>query len=222
MKFKDRSNFILFGGSFNPIHLGHAALVRAVAALPGVSGVLVVPAALSPFKTGTEPLPAELRLRMVRAALADVAGVSVLELELRRPPPSYTVDTVAEIARTYPGARLRLAMGCDTFLGFARWHRAGDILALADLLVVARAGTEPPFREGGAGWLDLLPEPWARGARVDSRGAVHTPEGRALVEYLDQPLPPCCSTRIRRERAYHLVPPGARELLEAHERGSIP
>lgn len=209
---------VLFGGSFNPVHEAHLALIRGLLARADVSRVYVVPAALSPFKQESAPLPAELRLRMLRLALGGFERVCVLDLEVRREPPSYTIDTMVALGAAHPQAAWRIAMGCDTYLGFARWHRAGDLLRLAGLLVVARAGMVAPFQDDPQRWRMALPPPWCGEARVEPDGRIIARDGRVLVEYAALNLPDDSSTRIRLDHAYDRVPAPARELLLAYER----
>ena len=84
----DTPTFVLFGGTFNPIHEGHVGLVRGLLRRPGIQRVFVVPAARNPFKEAEQPLPPELRLEMVNCALAHLPGAAALDLELRRTGPS--------------------------------------------------------------------------------------------------------------------------------------
>lgn len=215
MQFEVPAHFAVFGGSFNPVHVGHVAIVEALAAQPGVSQVLVVPARRSPFKGAQAPLPAALRWAMLRAALGRRPRVSLLDLELRRPPPSYTYDTLVSLAAAYPRARFRLALGWDAFRDFAGWHRAEHILEEAGLLVFGRAGTERPPLTDSAAWIACLPAAWQGRARPDAEGLADE-AGRPLLRYLELDLPEISSTEVLQERLLQHVPEAARPLLADH------
>jgi nicotinate (nicotinamide) nucleotide adenylyltransferase len=211
-----RPHFAVFGGSFNPVHQGHLELIQGVLRRGDVDHVLAVPANRSPFKGEQRLLPAELRCAMLRAALRGMARVSVLDLEIRRPPPSYTVDTLEALATLVPRARLSLVLGADTFLGFAQWLRADRILARAGLIVFGREDGQGALPANPAQWTTALPEPWRDAARLAPDGTLRDEQGRLLVQRMTMPIPPISSTRIREAGLLEDVPPGAREVLRAY------
>ena len=141
----------VFGGSFDPWHVGHRAIAEA--ALKGVSRLLVVVAARPPHKAGTrEPTPFHHRVALARLGVEGLPRTEVLELEGRREGPSYTVDTLEALRRLYPpGTQFRLILGADSFQELPMWHDWEGILDRADLLVAARPGSDlepPPEFEG--------------------------------------------------------------------------
>lgn len=146
----------LLGGSFDPVHHGHLILARDAVEALGLDELRFIPAARNPLKA-TGGAPGELRLAMLRAATADELGFAVDDVELHRPPPSYTVDTVAAIARRFPDARLTLLVGEDNVPGFPRWHRWEELRAAVGIVVLRRgSGEEPmPFRTLTARRLDI-------------------------------------------------------------------
>jgi nicotinate (nicotinamide) nucleotide adenylyltransferase len=212
----DSPNFALFGGSFNPVHSGHVEIVRQLSQLPGIDQVLVMPAGQSPFKRVAQLLPAELRYGMVRDSIGGMERVAVLDWELRRPPPSYTVDTVTALRQSYPAAQLWLAMGSDVFAGFAGWHRAADLLDLAGLLVFPRADAPGSQILGPAPGVDALPPGWNTRAHPDPDGNLVNPDGRCLVRFAPIRVPPVAASRILQERNLEQVPPRARAALAAY------
>ncbi len=216
MPAQETPTFVLFGGTFNPVHEGHLGLIRGLLAREDVRRVFVVPAARNPFKGGAELLPAALRLEMLERALGGVPGASVLDLELRRGQPSYTVETVAALAAKYPRARFKLAMGWDVYESFSEWRRAGAILEQAGLLVVLRGGMRPPAPKDGAAWLCGLPSRWRKRVRMGSNGAGRDEDGRVVLEFINLKLPRISSSRIRGSRTARQVPEGARQVLEAY------
>ena len=130
----------IYGGTFNPPHLGHMAAAQAAVAALGLDKLLLIPAAIPPHKalpSGTPPQ--EERLAMVEK-WADVMGghVEVSALELEREGKSYTSDTLRAIRQTYPQAELWLLMGTDMFLTLHLWHEPEVILSLAGICAFGR------------------------------------------------------------------------------------
>jgi nicotinate-nucleotide adenylyltransferase len=144
----------VFGGSFNPIHYGHLLLADDVRERLRLDRVLFVPAGVPPHKTATHLAPAADRYQMVKLATASHPGFAVSDLELRRPGPSYTVDTLEALA--LPRASLFLLVGSETFLDFLSWRAPGRIAALARIVVIPRAGS--PFDVDSAAALKVLRE----------------------------------------------------------------
>jgi nicotinate-nucleotide adenylyltransferase len=138
----------LFGGSFDPVHFGHLHAARAARERFGLDRVVFVPAAQSPYKPGRAPAPAADRLRMVELAIAGERGFEASDLELRRPGPSYTIDTVRALpsALGEPEAcEIYLVMGSDNLPGLAGWRDVRALLARVQPVVVHREG-EPEAR----------------------------------------------------------------------------
>ena len=128
----------LYGGSFDPVHAGHVALVRTLLERGLADLVHVVPARQSPFKPGAAGASAAERLHLVELAFSGLAAVVVDARELGRDEPSYTVTTLAEMVAEHPGDTWRLVIGADTVADFHRWHEPARLLDLARPLVVAR------------------------------------------------------------------------------------
>jgi nicotinate-nucleotide adenylyltransferase len=129
----------VLGGSFNPIHHAHLFTAEVAAAAAGLDRVLLVPAAQSPLKPAAAVSAAD-RLEMVRLAVAGNPLLEVSTVDLDRPPPSYTVDTVIEIARRYPDAELFLVLGIDALQDFLDWREPERLLDRCRLVVVSRPG----------------------------------------------------------------------------------
>jgi nicotinate-nucleotide adenylyltransferase len=210
----------VFGGSFNPVHQGHLELIDAMSRRGDVDHLCVVPVNRSPFKGEQPLLPAALRHAMLRAALRGRPRVSVLDLEIRRPPPSFTVDTLEELVSLLPRARLSLVLGADAFMGFASWFHSERILARAGLILFGRQDRNGALSANPAQWIPALPEPWRLAARPAADGSLRDGSGRTLVARMTIPISPISSTQIREAGRLAEVPPGARELLEAHLAGS--
>lgn len=146
----------VFGGTFDPIHVGHlVAAVNARHAL-GLDQVLFVVANEPWQKVGDRPVsPAADRLALVDAALGDVDGLEASRLEIDRGGPSYTVDTIEELQRLEPTAELFLIIGADVVAGLATWERLDEVRRATTIVVVNRPGSTPvlPGPTGPlAGW----------------------------------------------------------------------
>ena len=132
----------VYGGTFNPPHLGHAAAARAVFELLKLDLLLLVPDGQPPHKTLPAGSPtAEQRLEMTRLAGEQLGlgdKVRVLDLELRRPGRSYTAETLSELRKLYPEDELWLLMGTDMFLTLQAWRDPATILSLAGIAAFGR------------------------------------------------------------------------------------
>lgn len=118
--------------------------------------VLLIPAAKPPHKPSGPRLSAEERARLVRLAIGDDAGLELSRLELDRPGPSYTVDTLEAVHAAEPAAGLWFVMGADQLLAFATWHGTERILELARLAVIPRGGLDRDELEAVA--AEVAPE----------------------------------------------------------------
>ena len=141
----------LFGGSFDPVHLGHLLVAQAACEEAGLDRLFFIPAAQSPFKPDTTPAPAAERLRLLRLALAGRSHYEIDEQELRRGGISYTIDTVRDYARRFPGAGLFYLIGADHAPLLPKWREADELARLAEFLAIPRPGQAdavfaPPFR----------------------------------------------------------------------------
>ena len=134
----------ILGGSFDPVHHGHLILARAAKEELSLDRVILVPAALSPHKCETKPATAADRLAMVRLAIEGEPGLECSDMELARPAPSYTVDTLRELAAAHPGAELFLLIGADNVQKFHTWQEADAIPSLASVAVLERTAPATP------------------------------------------------------------------------------
>ncbi|HSW29258.1 MAG TPA: nicotinate-nucleotide adenylyltransferase [Longimicrobiales bacterium] len=130
----------VFGGTFDPPHLGHVAVARDVADALALDRVLWVPARVSPHKLTRPVSPPGVRLEMVRAAAAADARFQVSELELERAGPSYTVDTLRSLRARWPSSELFLILGADQLRVFASWRAAHEIPGMATPALMDREG----------------------------------------------------------------------------------
>jgi nicotinate-nucleotide adenylyltransferase len=128
----------IFGGTFDPVHLGHLNLAEQCREQAGLDQVWFVPAARPPHKQDAPLTPFAQRVEMLALALAGHPAFRIEEMEKDRPGPSYTADTLAELRRRHPDAELFLVLGSDCLPDLPGWRDPGRILDLATLLVVAR------------------------------------------------------------------------------------
>jgi len=134
----------LLGGSFDPVHHGHLIVGQVAREALGLETLRFVPARQQPFKSGRHGASAEQRTAMLALALADAPGLSVEPIELDRPGPSYTIDTLHQLRDREPGRELTLLLGADAAAELDAWHRAREIPALARVVVFARPGSAVP------------------------------------------------------------------------------
>ncbi len=185
----------LFGGSFDPVHLGHLLVARAACEEIGLDRLFFIPAAQSPFKPHQPPTSAALRLRLLRLALAGQCRYELDEQELRRGGVSYTVETARAYARRFPGAELFYLIGADHVAHLPQWREAAALAALIEFVVVPRPGESavafpPPFRGRALKGFPLAVSASDVRARV-----------RAGLE-IDALVPPAVAEAIRNNRLY--------------------
>lgn len=130
----------VFGGSFDPPHLGHLAVAEAAREALGLDLVLFVPAPRPPHKPGAPLAPISDRLDLLRAAVADNPAFAASDAEARRPGPSYSADTLEELHHEYPGAELFCLVGSDTAVQLQTWHDPPRLFAAAAFAVLVRPG----------------------------------------------------------------------------------
>ena len=132
----------VFGGTFDPPHVGHVTLTRELRESGVVDEILWIPVAIPPHKPSGPRTSPELRMEMVRAAIDGRANQSASNIELLREGPSYTVDTLRALRSEHPEAAPVLIMGSDQFAELAEWHEAEEVVQLADVCVLPRGGGE--------------------------------------------------------------------------------
>lgn len=129
----------LYGGTFNPPHIGHIAGAKFAMEALNLDRLLVIPDRVAPHKTlPEESASPEQRLEMLRRSVEQSDKISACDLELNREGPSYTYETVEELHRSYPDSQLILLMGSDMFLSFLNWRNPKRILACVSLAVLFR------------------------------------------------------------------------------------
>jgi nicotinate-nucleotide adenylyltransferase len=134
----------LFGGTFDPIHYGHLRTSFELWQALRLAEVRFLPTG-NPSHRESPLAPPELRLEMVRAAVAGNSAFVVDDREMRRTGVSYSVDTLLDLRRDFPDRSLCLLLGMDAFLGMPGWHRWREIFDLAHIVVAHRPGWKAPI-----------------------------------------------------------------------------
>ena len=143
----------MFGGSFNPIHVGHLLLAETAREALRLDRVLFIPANRPPHKAAERLLPGPMRLALVKLAIRDQPAFAASDIELRRAGPSYTIDTVRLIRAQVPQAQLVLIIGQD-MLG-VRWASWSELTRLCAVAVARRRGAAKPARAATIAWLPM-------------------------------------------------------------------
>jgi nicotinate-nucleotide adenylyltransferase len=152
----DRERIGVFGGTFDPPHVGHLATAVNVRYDLGLDRVLLVVANEPWQKVGSRRISAAPdRLAMVEAAVCGVEGLEASSLEIERGGRSYTADTLAGLADRHPRADLFLVLGADAAAGLPTWERVEEVRHLAELVVVDRPGSGPTRVPEGWSWTKV-------------------------------------------------------------------
>ena len=130
----------IYGGSFNPIHLGHVSLAKALAESSLVDEMWLLVSPQNPFKANANLLDDETRLRLTRLAVSDVPGVEVCDREFFLPRPSYMFNTLTALSREHPDREFVLVIGAANWERFPDWYRSSDILAAYRVIIYPRPG----------------------------------------------------------------------------------
>ena len=147
----------IFGGTFDPIHVGHLRTAYELKSALDLAEVRFIPSRIPPHRPPAVA-PEALRLRMLECALEGIAGFSVDGRELRREGPSYMVDTLASLRAELGQTPLCLILGLDAFKGLPTWHRWQELPALAHIVVALRPGAELPVEGEAARMLQVAAE----------------------------------------------------------------
>ena len=129
----------IFGGTFDPIHIGHLRVAQEFASAFGLDQVLMMVAAIPPHRERPAASPED-RLRMVQLAVGNCPGLTASDLELHREGPSFTLETVREVSKAAENSLVWMALGGDAYSLISSWYRPEDVLAQVHLVVLTRPG----------------------------------------------------------------------------------
>ena len=191
----------IMGGTFDPIHLGHLAIGEEAREALALDRVLFVPAGEPPHKPADTVTAVAHRVAMVELAIADNPSFELSSIEIERAGPSYTVDTVEELAQRHPGTALHLIVSAETFAQLPTWHEPERLFETARIAVVPREGYPAP----DPAWLGEA-----------------FPGREARVTYLEGPRLGLSSTAIRERVASgrsirYLVPGAVEAYISDHD-----
>lgn len=184
----------IYGGSFNPIHLGHLMVAQSALEEQDLDRIIFTPAAISPFKTNYSMLSGSIRLRLLRIALAGRCQYEVDPVEIQRGGMSYTVDTLEYFHAKFPDTELFYVIGADNVAQLPAWKSASTLAKLATFLVIPRPGIVETSPLPGAFQIK-----WLHGIVFD------------------------VSSSLIRKRVHtgltidHLVPPGVSEIIRVEQ-----
>lgn len=130
----------VFGGSFNPVHIGHTALANWMCEFSDLDEVWFLVSPHNPLKPCRELLGDDARLRLVRKAVEGYSRFGVCDIEFGMPRPSYTINTLSALEQMYPDRKFVLIIGADNWIVFDRWYRHEEILKRFEVLIYSRMG----------------------------------------------------------------------------------
>src|SRR5471032_1800975 len=130
----------IFGGSFDPVHLGHLLVAQAAVEELGLDRLFFVPTAQSPFKSENKIAPAEIRLKLLRFALAGKTNCEIDDQEIRRGGISYSIETLRDYAKRFPKAQLFYLIGADNISKLNEWRESNELAKLAEFIAIPRPG----------------------------------------------------------------------------------
>lgn len=190
----------IFGGTFDPPHLGHLILASEAQQQLGLEQLLFVLTPYPPHKRGQVIMPVSHRLELLQAAIGDNPAFTLSRVDIDRPPPHYAADTLLLLRKNYPKAEFIYLIGGDSLHDLPKWHEPGRLLAACDALGVMR-------RPGDTVDLDILEE--------------EIPGVKQKVRFIDAPLLEISSTEIRHRLAdgrpvRYFLPPAVYQLILQH------
>ena len=202
----------LYGGAFDPVHLGHLGVVEAAGRQVNLERIIFVPTGNPPHR-GSPHASAGDRFRLLQAAVSDCDRCTVSDFEIRKPSKSWTIDTLKYFYHHHGQQTLCLIMGSDAFGGIDGWYRGDQILNYCHIMVVSRAGDH--HRPGGA---TARYYEHHRVAQLPESLTVENDRPQGSILWIDAEVPDISSTLVRqRVRSGHelasLLPPAVEALI---------
>ena len=130
----------VFGGTFNPIHIGHIEIIKSLQSLSEIDKILLIPTNIPPHKYTNYLASAKDRYNMCEIISSDYDNVSVCDIELYREGKSYTIDTINALLKMYPDSELAITVGGDMIVSFDSWKSYLDIINKCKLITFRRVG----------------------------------------------------------------------------------
>ncbi|MDE5858338.1 MAG: nicotinate-nucleotide adenylyltransferase [Muribaculaceae bacterium] len=177
----NKRRIALFGGSFNPIHIGHLILAEYARVIMNFDEVWLMLSPLNPLKVNNKDLqPDDIRLKMIRLAIDGLDKIKECDIELTMPRPNYTVNTLYQLIELYPDTEFSLLIGADNFADFDKWKDPDEICRLANVVVYPREGF--PMPDGSNDCIKPLDAPIIQISSTEIRKA--TAEQRLVAPML--------------------------------------
>ena len=132
----------IFGGTFDPIHLGHLITAQSVREIRELEKIIFIPAFISPHKSDVTTSSAENRLNMIKLAIEGIPFFDFSDVEVKKGGVSYTVDTLRELKKIYD--KIEFIIGYDNIFTFHTWKEPDEIVRLARIIVLKRKSSHPP------------------------------------------------------------------------------
>jgi nicotinate-nucleotide adenylyltransferase len=205
---------VFFGGTFDPVHMGHVAMACAALDELRVERLIVLPVG-NPYQRGRTPFASpEHRVEMLRLAFGGDTNISIDERELRREGPTYTFDTLTDMRRLHgPDVPFIWLIGSDAFAKLDTWHQWQGLLTLTNFAVIMRGGAKSLADASAALEAEIAPRELKPGSSLPSSGAWLA---------LNASPPPISSTAVRAAIASHesiraMVPASVCDYIEKHK-----
>ncbi|MDP8256078.1 MAG: nicotinate-nucleotide adenylyltransferase [Candidatus Alcyoniella australis] len=185
----------VFGGTFDPLHIAHLICARHVANAAHLDRLLLIPSNVPPHKHSRTASPGALRMEMIERSIVDDPLLEACNVEIDRQPPSYSLDTVQQLAKRYPQADLFFIIGADAFSEINTWHRWQELIQSIDFLLLGRPGSEFESPE------KAVPALARQYAPLPGEPAAWRHVSGRTVRRIDAPLLQISSSEVRRRVA---------------------
>lgn len=147
---------VIFGGTFNPIHLGHLEIIENISKMDDIEKILVIPTGIPPHKECRDLADNNARLEMCKIATSHLKNVVISDIEINRSGKSYTVDTLKKIKKDNPASDICLVCGGDMITTFTQWYKYEEIIKNATIIAVRRVGVDTTeFESAVSGLINM-------------------------------------------------------------------
>jgi nicotinate-nucleotide adenylyltransferase len=205
----------LFGGTFNPIHLGHLRGAEQIREAFGLQEVIFIPAALPPHKVTEKIIEAHHRVEMVKLAIQRNSYFSASDVELRRSGKSYSIDTIRYFRERHQSSLFFFILGRDAFVEIETWKEYQHLFSLCNFIVMTRPGFQKGFSPSP------IPEPLIPAFRYDRKAEVWVHSSGYTLFFKEINFLDISSTKVRElikkgESARDLIPPEVEAYIREH------